>query len=48
MLRLRFDQDTIDKLTRIAWWDWPHAAIDDALADLRALDAAAFAAKYDR
>lgn len=48
VLRLRFDQPTIDRLTRIAWWDWPHAAIDAALSDLRSLDAAAFAEKYDR
>ena len=48
VLRLRFDQRTVDRLMRIAWWDWPHAAIDDALEDFRSLDAAAFAEKYDR
>ena len=48
VLRPRFDQPTIDRLMRIAWWDWPHAEIDAALADFRGLDAAAFAEKYDR
>jgi len=48
VLRPRFDQITIDRLTRIAWWDWSHEAIDAALEDLRALNVVAFAAKYDR
>jgi hypothetical protein len=48
VLRPRFEQATIDQLMRISWWDWEHAAIDAALEDFRSLDAAAFAAKYDR
>jgi phosphonate metabolism protein (transferase hexapeptide repeat family) len=48
VLRLRFDQGTVERLGRIAWWDWTHAAIDAALEDFRDLDAAAFAEKYDR
>ena len=30
------------------WWDWSHAELKEALPDFRALDAAAFAEKYDR
>ena len=30
----------------IAWWDWPHAALRERMADFRGLDADAFAAKY--
>lgn len=46
-LRQRFDDRTVDKLMRIAWWDWPHERIDAALADFRGLSAEAFAEKYD-
>lgn len=48
VLRLRADEDTVERLMRIAWWDWPHAAFDAALEDFRTLDIAAFAEKYDR
>ncbi len=48
VLRPRVDERTAEKLMRIAWWDWSHAAIDAALGDLRTLDSAAFAEKYDR
>lgn len=48
VVRMRCDADTIERLLRIAWWDWSHAALDAALADFRGLDAAGFAAKYDR
>lgn len=47
VLRFRIDERTAEKLMRIAWWDWPHERIDEAVADFRALDAAAFAEKYD-
>ncbi len=46
-LRQRFDDRTVVKLMRIAWWDWPHERIDAALADFRGLSAEAFAEKYD-
>ncbi|MBN9530203.1 MAG: acetyltransferase [Alphaproteobacteria bacterium] len=46
-LRQRVDDRTAEKLMRIAWWDWPHAQIDAALSDFRALSAEAFAEKYD-
>lgn len=48
VLRLRADEKTIEILKRIAWWDWPHAAVDAALEDFRTLDIADFALKYDR
>jgi phosphonate metabolism protein (transferase hexapeptide repeat family) len=47
VLRPRFDEATIDRLMRTAWWDWSHQAIDAALEDFRALDGTAFAEKYD-
>ena len=48
VLRLRFDQATVDGLMRIGWWDWPHESIGAALDDFRALEAAAFVEKYER
>lgn len=47
VLRLRVDERTAERLQRIAWWDWPRKRLDAALADFRALDAEAFAEKYD-
>ena len=45
--RSRFAPDLVAALQRIAWWNWPHEHLADALADFRALDAAAFCRKYD-
>ena len=47
ILRFRFPEAIIAALQRIAWWDWPHAALRDGLADFRQMDAAAFCRKYD-
>jgi hypothetical protein len=47
VLRFRFAPEIVAALERIAWWDWPHERLGAALADFRALDAAAFCAKYD-
>jgi len=35
-------------LKRIAWWDWEREELIAAIGDFRRLDAAAFAAKYDK
>jgi phosphonate metabolism protein (transferase hexapeptide repeat family) len=47
LLRFRFPPDVIAALERIAWWDWPHARLGEAMADFRALDAETFCLKYD-
>jgi phosphonate metabolism protein (transferase hexapeptide repeat family) len=47
VVRYRFAPEIIAALERIAWWDWPHDRLGTALADFRALDAAAFCRKYD-
>jgi phosphonate metabolism protein (transferase hexapeptide repeat family) len=47
LLRFRFPPDVIAALERIAWWDWPHARLGEAMADFRALGAEAFCHKYD-
>jgi len=46
-LRRRVSEATEEKLLRLAWWDWPHDLLRERMADFRALDAEAFAAKYD-
>ena len=35
------------RLDRLAWWDWSHDGLRDALDDFRALDIAAFLAKHE-
>ena len=47
VLRMRFADEVVASLQRIAWWDWPHARIGTAMEDFRRLGAAEFCAKYD-
>jgi phosphonate metabolism protein (transferase hexapeptide repeat family) len=46
LLRRRFDKATAEGLLEIAWWDWPHVELKEALDDFRALDARAFVEKH--
>jgi phosphonate metabolism protein (transferase hexapeptide repeat family) len=48
VIRYRVDEATAARLQRIAWWDWRHEQLEQALPDFRQLDAVAFAEKYDR
>jgi virginiamycin A acetyltransferase len=46
VVKMRFDQRTIDRLLKVAWWDWPVDKIGRNLnairgADIKALEAAA-------
>jgi phosphonate metabolism protein (transferase hexapeptide repeat family) len=45
--RFRFDPGICESLNRLAWWDWPDAALAAALQDFRTLEIAAFCARYD-
>jgi phosphonate metabolism protein (transferase hexapeptide repeat family) len=47
VLRYRFPAEIIAALQRIAWWDWPHARLGEALQDFRQLSAEDFCKKYD-
>jgi len=47
MIRRRVSEEVGAALMRIAWWDWPHEALANAIDDFRCLDAVAFVAKYD-
>lgn len=47
VLRYRVDSETAERLQRIAWWDWSHEQLAEAMADFRRLNAAEFAVAYD-
>ena len=47
LIRERFDAATGNRLDRLAWWDWSHERLRDALDDFRALDIEAFLTKYE-
>lgn len=46
-LRERFPRSVADRLLALAWWNWPHTALRQALTDFRALPAEAFLDKYE-
>lgn len=48
IIKRRVSEETEMALKRIAWWDWDREKLIAALPDFRALDAIAFAAKYDK
>lgn len=45
-IRRRFSAETANAMETIAWWDWSHERLHEALADFRALTADQFVAKY--
>ena len=45
-LRDRFPVNVREGLLRIAWWDWPHEKLREALLDFRFLSAAEFVEKH--
>jgi phosphonate metabolism protein (transferase hexapeptide repeat family) len=47
VLRRRVSEEVETSLMRIAWWDWSHDILANAIDDFRSLDAAGFAAKFD-
>ena len=46
ILRYRFDEETQDELCRIAWWNWSHDRLAEALPDFRKLSIGEFIQKY--
>jgi phosphonate metabolism protein (transferase hexapeptide repeat family) len=46
-LRPRFDAAIADRLLALAWWDWDHARLRDALPDFRSLRAEAFLDRHE-
>jgi hypothetical protein len=47
VIRSRFPIDTAARIQALAWWDWPHARLREALADFRQLSAEAFLDHYE-
>lgn len=45
-IRARFDNPTAQALMNLAWWDWSHAKLAEALPDFRQLTVDAFIAKH--
>lgn len=45
-LRPRQPREIADRLIALAWWDWPHDALQMALEDFRTLEAEAFLERY--
>ena len=45
-LRPRFEKSIPERLLALAWWDWSHQDIGDALEDFRSLPVEAFLEKY--
>ncbi len=46
-LRLRQPGEIAERLIALAWWNWSHDAIRQALKDFRTLEAEAFLEKYE-
>ncbi len=46
-LRRRQPREIAERLIELAWWDWPHDTLRDALTDFRTLDAQAFLERYE-
>ena len=47
IVRYRFDAPIIERLLRLAWWDWPHDRLAAAVADFRELPIEAFLDKHE-
>ncbi len=46
-LRLRQPREIADRIIALAWWDWSHDALREALKDFRTLPAKAFLERYE-
>lgn len=47
VLRQRFSDEIAARMQQLAWWDWPHALLRNALVDFRQLTAEQFLDKYE-
>jgi phosphonate metabolism protein (transferase hexapeptide repeat family) len=46
-IRRRFSEQIADRLAQLAWWDWHHEDLRQALPDFRKLDIEEFLGKYE-
>lgn len=47
VIRLRQPPGIVDRLERLAWWDWDHATLRERLSDFRTLRAEEFLERYE-
>jgi phosphonate metabolism protein (transferase hexapeptide repeat family) len=47
VVRFRQPPEIVERLQRLAWWDWDHQTIRERLDDFRSLDAEAFLERYE-
>ncbi|HET9536452.1 MAG TPA: antibiotic acetyltransferase, partial [Mesorhizobium sp.] len=48
LLRLRFPPEIIERLQRLAWWDWPVERLFEAIPDMQRLSIEAFLERWER
>jgi hypothetical protein len=46
VIKYRFEPEVREQLLALAWWDWEHERLAEALEDFRQLDAAEFVARH--
>ncbi len=46
-IKWRFVKSIRERITALAWWDWPHEKLGEAVADMRNLSAHDFLAKFE-
>lgn len=48
LLRHRLPEDLAARMQALAWWDWPHDHLRDALEDFRSMSVASFLRRYEQ
>ena len=47
VIKSRFDARTVERLEKLAWWDWSHEMLHERLGDFRTMPAEEFLDKYE-
>jgi phosphonate metabolism protein (transferase hexapeptide repeat family) len=47
VIKQRYSDETVQRMEKLAWWDWPHDVLHERLADFRSLPAVEFLDKYE-
>ena len=48
LIRPRFQEEIVNRLLQLAWWDWPAGTIFEAIPDIQSLSIEDFLAKWER
>lgn len=46
-IKWRFSENVKSRIIALAWWDWPHDRLGEAVSDMKALSVEDFLAKYE-